>query len=160
MAVDFDGNIEEEKGSLSVAGSSAVKDRIQERLGSRKDKKRLLRAFFPSFSKRIFMGFMKIPIWVSTRKETLSILPKKQAIRRVLRNIRRMHVCWTGKRESFAGFPVDVNGRVVEMKTVVGLETEYGALLSGASQGMRDLFRQEEMFQKVRDHIFTSSEKV
>lgn len=40
------------------------------------------------------------------------------------------------------------------MKTVIGLETEYGALLSGVSQGMRDLFRQEEMFQKVRDHIF------
>lgn len=40
------------------------------------------------------------------------------------------------------------------MKTIVGLETEYGALLSGPSQGMRELFRQEEMFQKVRDHLF------
>ncbi len=40
------------------------------------------------------------------------------------------------------------------MKTIVGLETEYGALLSGPSQGMRELFRQEEMFQKVRDHVF------
>ncbi|MHB8421573.1 MAG: proteasome accessory factor PafA2 family protein [Leptospirales bacterium] len=42
------------------------------------------------------------------------------------------------------------------MKTIVGLETEYGALLSGASHGMRELFRQEEMFQKVRDHVFYS----
>nr|EDZ40446.1 MAG: Conserved protein of unknown function [Leptospirillum sp. Group II '5-way CG'] len=58
------------------------------------------------------------------------------------------------KGESFTGFPVIVDGRVDKMKTVVGLETEYGALLSGVSQGMRDLFRQEEMFQKVRDHIF------
>ncbi len=42
----------------------------------------------------------------------------------------------------------------VGVKTIVGLETEYGALLSGPSQGMRELFRQEEMFQKVRDHLF------
>ncbi len=42
------------------------------------------------------------------------------------------------------------------MKAIMGLETEYGALLTGEMQGMRDLFRQEEMFQKVRDHLFFS----
>lgn len=42
------------------------------------------------------------------------------------------------------------------MKAIMGLETEYGALLTGEMQGMRDLFRQEETFQKVRDHLFFS----
>ncbi len=36
MTVDFDGNIEEGGDVLSIAGSSAVKDRIQERLGKKK----------------------------------------------------------------------------------------------------------------------------
>ena len=40
------------------------------------------------------------------------------------------------------------------MRSIIGLETEYGALLNRDPGSVRDLFRQEEIFQRLRDHIF------
>ncbi len=40
------------------------------------------------------------------------------------------------------------------MRSIIGLETEYGTLLNRDSGSVRDLFRQEEIFQRLRDHVF------
>jgi len=40
------------------------------------------------------------------------------------------------------------------LRSIIGLETEYGTLLNREPGSVRDLFRQEEIFQRLRDHIF------
>ncbi|AFS54172.1 20S proteasome subunit A/B [Leptospirillum ferriphilum] len=84
MAVDFDGNIEEEKGYLSVAGSSAVKDRIQERLGRQKEKKASVKDVLPELLEAYLYGVHENPdLGLDPEGNVIDPARKTQAIRRV-----------------------------------------------------------------------------
>ena len=84
MAVDFDGNLEEGKGILSVAGSSAVKDRIQERLAKRKDRNASLKDVLPDLLDAYVYGSHENPdLGLDPEGNLIDPDKKAQSVRRL-----------------------------------------------------------------------------